>query len=142
MSEVNELRYIDCIVKEALRLYPVLPFLTRKTSEDMEIGRKQVEQIQFRWVNLNISDGHKVPAGVQAIVHIFAVQRDPKEYTDPDKFIPERFTPENSKNRHPFSFIPFSAGPRNCLGKIFKFQKPARYQNTLFVFFRNEICSY
>lgn len=38
MEEANELQYIDCILKEALRLYPALPFITRKTTEDIEIG--------------------------------------------------------------------------------------------------------
>ncbi|KAK9744610.1 Cytochrome P450 [Popillia japonica] len=101
LDEVNELRYIECVVKEALRLYPILPFITRRTTEDFEI------------------DGYKVPTGTQAIAHIWGVQTDPEYYPEPMKFDPDRFTPENSKARHPFAYIPFSAGPRNCLGMRF-----------------------
>ncbi|KRT83099.1 cytochrome P450 [Oryctes borbonicus] len=101
ITELNELRYVDYVVKETLRLYPVVPFVTRTTTEDVEI------------------DGYQIPAGAQAIVHIYGVHRDPDHYVDPEKFIPERFLPENAKARHPYSYIPFSAGPRNCLGMRF-----------------------
>ncbi|KRT83100.1 cytochrome P450, partial [Oryctes borbonicus] len=67
-EEVNELKYIDCVVKESLRLYPILPFVTRRTTEDFEI------------------DGYKIPTGTQAVAHIFTVQRDPDHYPDPNKF--------------------------------------------------------
>lgn len=70
--------------------------------------------------NINmILDGYKIPTGTQAIAHILGVQTDPEYYPEPMKFDPDRFTPENSKGRHPFAYIPFSAGPRNCLGKSF-----------------------
>lgn len=118
ISEVNELRYIDCVVKETLRLFPILPFVTRRTTEEFELGIS-ITNGKIRIVNsLSFSDGYKIPSGTQAICHIFGVQRSPEYYTDPNKFDPERFTPENSKARHPFAYIPFSAGPRNCLGKV------------------------
>ncbi len=47
---------------------------------------------------------------------IMSLHRDPKVFPDPEKFDPERFSQENSAKRNPFAYVPFSAGPRNCIG--------------------------
>lgn len=64
------------------------------------------------------SAGRLIPAHTQVLISTYSVHRDPKYWPDPDRFIPERFTPDNSLGRHPFAYIPFSAGIRNCVGKI------------------------
>ncbi|GJQ72803.1 hypothetical protein Trydic_g1453 [Trypoxylus dichotomus] len=101
LAELNELKYLERIIKESLRLYPALPFITRQLTEEV------------------ILDGYRIPAGTQAILHIAQVQRDPEQFPDPNTFDPDRFLPENVKKRHPFAYIPFSAGPRNCIGQKF-----------------------
>jgi cytochrome P450 len=55
-----------------------------------------------------------VPAGSSVVVCIQHLHMDPEFFPEPHKFIPERFLPD--KKLHPFSYIPFSAGPRNCIG--------------------------
>ncbi|XP_046448962.1 cytochrome P450 4c3-like isoform X2 [Daphnia pulex] len=98
-QDIAELKYLECCIKEALRMYPSIPFVMRNLTEDVEI------------------DGHTLPAGVTVAMVFYAIHHNPLIYPDPEVFRPERFFPENSVGRHPYAFIPFSAGPRNCIGQ-------------------------
>lgn len=60
-----------------------------------------------------------LPSGTMIILPPISVHRRPNYYPNPHKFDPDRFLPEECANRHAYSFIPFSAGPRNCLGQKF-----------------------
>nr|XP_022906732.1 cytochrome P450 4C1-like [Onthophagus taurus] len=101
ISELNDLKYLECCIKEALRVYPSVPIISRKMTEEVVV------------------DGYKIPKNAYCILHIHKVHRNPKIYPDPMRFDPDRFLPENCKNRHPYAYIPFSAGPRNCIGQKF-----------------------
>ncbi|XP_025063520.1 cytochrome P450 4V2-like isoform X3 [Alligator sinensis] len=101
VHDLKKLRYLECVVKEALRLFPSVPFFARTLSQDCYIR------------------GFKVPKGTNAIIVSYALHRDPGVFPDPEEFRPERFFPENSSGRHPYAYIPFSAGPRNCIGQRF-----------------------
>ncbi|XP_073697831.1 cytochrome P450 4V8 isoform X1 [Garra rufa] len=100
-EDLKKLRYLECVIKEALRLFPSVPFFARTICEDTHIN------------------GYKVPKGANVIVITYSLHRDPRYFPDPEEFRPERFLPENSAGRHPYAYIPFSAGLRNCIGQRF-----------------------
>lgn len=103
IQKLNELRFLDRCIKESLRLYPSVAFISRSSEEDFVSSQ-------------NVT----IPKGSVICIHIYDLHRNPDIYPEPEKFIPDRFLPENVQNRHPFAYIPFSAGPRNCIGKIWK----------------------
>lgn len=63
-------------------------------------------------------NGKIIPKGTDIFIIIQNLHRDEKVWKDPLRCVPERYLPENDEKRHPFTFLPFSYGPRNCIGKI------------------------
>ncbi|XP_055636968.1 cytochrome P450 4C1-like [Toxorhynchites rutilus septentrionalis] len=98
-SMLQELKYLDMTIKEVLRIHPSVPIIGRKSTGDM------------------IIDGQAIPAGVDIAIFIYAMHNNPEIFPEPEKFDPERFNEENCSKRHPYSYIPFSAGARNCVGQ-------------------------
>uniref|UniRef100_A0A182FZU2 Uncharacterized protein n=1 Tax=Anopheles albimanus TaxID=7167 RepID=A0A182FZU2_ANOAL len=101
MQELNEMRYLECCIKEGLRLFPSIPVIGRRLTEDVRV------------------DSYTIPAGTTAMIVVYELHRDPAIFPNPDKYDPDRFLPENCLGRHPYAYIPFSAGPRNCIGQKF-----------------------
>ena len=100
-DKINELKYLDMVISETLRLYPGTPVLIREASQDCTIGDYKFEKQS------------------SVLVPVYAIHRDPTQWPEPDKFIPERFTPEQKQKRNPMSYLPFGSGPRNCIGMRF-----------------------
>jgi hypothetical protein len=87
---------------------------------------------------LHHTDGHTLPAGVTVAMVFYAIHHNPLIYPEPEVFKPERYFPENSIGRHPYAFVPFSAGPRNCIGEFIRFFKnkcPNFFMNIVNTFF-------
>ncbi|CAH1398071.1 unnamed protein product [Nezara viridula] len=100
MEDYQKMTYLERVLKETIRLYPSVPIVARKATQDVVLP----------------SCGYTVPKGAHLDVIILALQRREDLFTDPDKFNPDRyFEPQ----KHPYAYIPFSAGPRNCIGQKF-----------------------
>lgn len=101
-ESVSKLPYLDRVLKECLRLRPSVPFISRYLGDDAVLP-----------------DGKIIPANAVCNIIIYHLHRHPDHFPDPERFDPDRFLPELEQSRHPFAYVPFSAGPRNCIGKRF-----------------------
>lgn len=97
-TNVQELKYLDMVMSEALRLYPAGFKFPRAIERSCEVN------------------GVRLPKGAWLEIPVGFLHRDPERWPEPEKFIPERFTPEAKASRHPFTYLPFGAGPRSCVG--------------------------
>ncbi|XP_070534668.1 cytochrome P450 4B1-like [Ptychodera flava] len=101
-DDLSKIPYTTMCIKESLRLHPPVPYIARQLTKPMVLP-----------------DGRTVPAGHIASVNIFACHHNGNIWPNPGVYDPERFSPENMKDRSPHAFVPFSAGPRNCIGQNF-----------------------
>lgn len=101
LEKVSELRYLDNVIHEALRLYPPIHLGARVAAQDIEF------------------QGYPIPAGTRVMYSIYLTHRLKAYWDEPHCFRPERFTPENSRGREPYTYLPFGGGPRNCIGALF-----------------------
>nr|XP_050855942.1 cytochrome P450 4C1-like [Vespula vulgaris] len=100
-SVIQEFSYLERCLKESLRLYPSVHSVLRYISKDMQLKN------------------YLIPAGTTCNVSIYSLHRNPEFWPNPDVFDPDRFLTENMKGRNPYSYLPFSIGPRNCIGQKF-----------------------
>ncbi|CAH1183262.1 unnamed protein product [Phaedon cochleariae] len=102
-KHLDKLTYLDMVIKDVLRLFPIAAFIVRKAEEDF------------------LLDDWLIPKGCSVMVSIYNIHRDKRLWEKPEEFYPEHFMPEAVRSRHPYSFLPFSAGPRGCIGKPYAY---------------------
>lgn len=125
MEHIKQMDYLSRCIQESLRLFPTIPFFGRLINEEVELSKSSFKtgnafsQIRnFLITKLMFFLGnYRIPPGSEVIVSVFDVHRDPLYWPDPTKYDPDRFLPENTKNQHPFAYLPFSGGIRSCIGK-------------------------
>jgi cytochrome P450 len=100
-DDFEKLSYTRLVLNEAMRLYPPVWLLPRTAEKDFYL------------------DDYLIHKDSSIFITPFLLQRNPKYFVNPEVFDPERFTPERKKNIKKFSFIPFGAGPRVCIGEGF-----------------------
>ncbi|GAB6023156.1 Cytochrome P450 4V2 [Chamberlinius hualienensis] len=100
-SDLNKMKYLEAVIKESMRMIPIVPLFGRQLDSDLTLG------------------GYKVPKGTDIMIVPYYVHHDPEIYDEPYTFDPERFLNDNKTGRHPYGFLGFSAGPRNCIGQKF-----------------------
>ncbi|GAB1300872.1 Cytochrome P450 CYP4F16 [Apodemus speciosus] len=101
-EDLAQLPFLTMCIKESLRLHPPVIDLLRRCTQDIVLP-----------------DGRVIPKGNICVISIFGIHHNPSVWPDPEVYDPFRFDPENRQKRSPLSFIPFSAGPRNCIGQTF-----------------------
>ncbi|XP_068395928.1 taurochenodeoxycholic 6 alpha-hydroxylase-like isoform X2 [Eschrichtius robustus] len=99
-DHLDKMPYTTMCIKEALRLYPPVPVISRDMSKP-----------------ITFPDGRSLPAGIPFSLSFYGLHHNPKVWPNPEVFDPSRFAP--GSDRHSHAFLPFSGGSRNCIGKQF-----------------------
>ena len=97
-DDLPRVPYLKQVVQESMRLYPPVWSYARRAEQQEEFNG---------WV---------LPAGAYVAVVPYSLHRHPEFWPDPERFDPDRFDPNAGEARHPFSYLPFAAGPRTCIG--------------------------
>lgn len=100
-NDLHKLNYLTMCIKEALRIYCPIPFIGRELHNPIVI------------------DGVEMPVGSMVSTHIYALHHNPSVWPDALKYDPSRFSSDNIGKIDPYAYVPFSSGPRNCIGQVF-----------------------
>lgn len=101
LADLKRLPYTEMVIKESMRLLPPAYSFGRQAIVDTEIA------------------GYSIPKGTEVTVFSYFIHRDPRFWSEPERFMPERFSPENEKHIPRYAYLPFGGGPRICIGNSF-----------------------
>ncbi|XP_074037771.1 cytochrome P450 monooxygenase CYP4G7 [Leptinotarsa decemlineata] len=106
-ADTINMKYLERVILETLRLYPPVPLIGRKVLEDVKL----------------VTGDYIIPAGTSVGICQVLIHRNKKYYKDPLKFDPDNFLPERCQERPYYAYVPFSAGPRSCVGRKYAMLK-------------------
>jgi cytochrome P450 len=112
-ADLERLPYLDAVVREALRLYPPVWVIAREVTTAFQLA------------------GYDIPVGIELACSPYAIQRDPRFFREPDRFMPERWLDTGRAAPPRYAYIPFGAGPRSCIGIHFAKLEAALVLGTL-----------
>ncbi|KAL1457667.1 hypothetical protein WDU94_007872 [Cyamophila willieti] len=98
-DQLQQLHVLTRVIKESLRLFPSVPIVAREAEEEIQVN------------------GYTIPKGALLAVFVYCgPHQDPHHWPNPTRFDPDRFLPSETQGRSPGAYLPFSIGPRNCIG--------------------------
>ncbi|KAJ8947560.1 hypothetical protein NQ318_005040 [Aromia moschata] len=106
-NDTVKMKYLERVILETLRMYPPVPLIARVVNEDVKLA----------------SGDYTIPKGTTVVIGTYIIHRNTKYYSNPEKFDPDNFLPERCQNRPYYAYIPFSAGPRSCVGRKYAMLK-------------------
>lgn len=106
-ADTLQMHYLERVIFETLRMYPPVPVIAREVQENVKLASKP----------------YTIPAGSTVVIGTFKIHRRKDIYDRPDVFNPDNFLPDRTQNRSYYGFIPFSAGPRSCVGRKYAILK-------------------
>lgn len=106
-KDTLEMKYLERVILETLRMFPPVPMIAREVRKDTKL----------------VTGNYIIPANTTVVLGIYKTHRLSKHYENPEVFNPDNFLIEEMQNRHYYSFIPFSAGPRSCVGRKYAMLK-------------------
>ena len=114
IADIPALPYVEKVVTESMRLYPPAWIIGRRALEDYPVRGDYV-----------------IPARGIIVMSSYLMQRDPRNFPDPGKFLPDRWTPEFKAQLQPFAYYPFGGGARRCIGESFAWMELVLVLSTL-----------
>jgi len=121
MVDLARMPYLEMVIKESMRLYPPAWMTSREAQEDIQLG------------------GYTIPKGSVVMMVIYVLHHDPKLWIEPERFMPERFSPENEANIPKYAYFPFGGGPRVCIGNQFAMMEAQLVLATILQRYRVEL---
>lgn len=117
-QDTLEMKYLERCLMETLRMYPPVPIIARSLKQDLKLASSDLV----------------VPSGATIVVATYKLHRLETIYPNPNVFDPDNFLPERQANRHYYAFVPFSAGPRSCVGKLLNSINYLSFSLTIYIF--------